>query len=109
MTQVIQQRVAESLGAFREVLTNPNLRRVQLGFVGSIVGYWPCRWRWLSTRTVARAGGAVPSAWLRASPLPSLTLALDELQPGVGELDALRSQARSSSRAGRRPAASKSA
>jgi hypothetical protein len=72
MTQAIQQRVAASLGAFREVLTNPNLRRVQLGFVGSIVGYWAlsvalavyayrrsCRWR-CPFRVVASVSVAEP-------------------------------------------------
>ena len=36
----LQERLAESLRAFREVFTNPNLRRVQLAFAGSVTGQW---------------------------------------------------------------------
>lgn len=38
--RAVRDRLAESLRAFREVFTNPNLRRVQLAWVGSETGKW---------------------------------------------------------------------
>ena len=36
----VRQRLAESLAAFRSVFGNPNLRRIQLALVGSVLGFW---------------------------------------------------------------------
>jgi MFS family permease len=38
MLRGARDRLAESLGAFRDVFRNPNLRRLQLAFAGSIIG-----------------------------------------------------------------------
>ncbi|MBD0348387.1 MAG: MFS transporter [Thermoleophilia bacterium] len=37
---LVRQRLAESLAAFRAVFRNPNLRRIQLALVGSVLGFW---------------------------------------------------------------------
>jgi MFS family permease len=36
----VREQVAESLKAFTEVFRNPNLRRLQLAWAGSTIGYW---------------------------------------------------------------------
>ncbi len=38
MLRGLRSRLAESLDAFRDVFRNPNLRRLQLGFAGSVIG-----------------------------------------------------------------------
>src|ERR671934_1916031 len=36
----LRERLGESFGALREVYRNPSLRRLELGWAGSIIGSW---------------------------------------------------------------------
>src|SRR5256885_5167048 len=40
MVRALRGRFGQSLATFRDVFRNPNLRRIQLAFVGSITGDW---------------------------------------------------------------------
>src|SRR5205809_562062 len=40
MLRSLRGHLGESLATFRDVFRNPNLRRIQLAFVGSITGDW---------------------------------------------------------------------
>lgn len=40
MVRILRERLAESATAFRDVFTNPDLRRVQFAWAGSIAGQW---------------------------------------------------------------------
>ena len=40
MTSALRERLGESLRTFRDVFRNPNLRRVELAWAGSITGEW---------------------------------------------------------------------
>jgi hypothetical protein len=40
MLKALQKRLAESREAFSSVFTNPNLRRVELSWAGTVCAYW---------------------------------------------------------------------
>ena len=40
MLKAHQKRLAESREAFSSVFTNPNLRRVELSWAGTVCAYW---------------------------------------------------------------------
>ena len=38
--QAVRRRIADSTAAFRDVVQNENLRRLELAWAASIVGHW---------------------------------------------------------------------
>ena len=38
--EAVSKRLREAVAAFRAVFANPNLRRLEIGWAGSVIGQW---------------------------------------------------------------------